>query len=238
MFSTATVCLQILEDKREAIDDAIHHHDAEAELAIEDELEENSPFPEVVAAVRNADEPDLPANMIRAWVLGTVFMTVGSACNMLFSLYNPQIQITSIVAQLVSYTDGLAWARWLPEQKFRTFGIERLLNPGPFNVKEHTLITIMANISFSQGVTYSTYSIEALNGFYHVDYGWGFAMLFTIAAQMIGLGFAGLYRRFLVYPAAMIWPFVLLNCALFSLLHDHRPPDPAKTNGWCTSKYR
>jgi hypothetical protein len=26
--------------------------------------------------------------------------------------------------------------------------------------------------------------------------------------QMLGLGLAGIYRRFLVYPAAMIWPVV------------------------------
>jgi hypothetical protein len=60
----------VIEDKREAIESAIHHHDAEAEISVEHELEENSPYPEVVAAVRNSDEVDLPANTLRAWVLG------------------------------------------------------------------------------------------------------------------------------------------------------------------------
>jgi hypothetical protein len=52
------------EEKRAAIEDAVNHHDAEAESAIEHDLEENSPYPEVVAAVRNTDE-QVPANTVR-----------------------------------------------------------------------------------------------------------------------------------------------------------------------------
>jgi OPT family small oligopeptide transporter len=225
------------EDKRKAIDAAVNQHDKDAEIALDEELEENSPYPEVVAAVRPTDE-DVPANTIRAWVLGMVFMTIGSGCNLLFSLRNPAIQITSIVAQLVSYPVGVAWAKFMPTKKFRTFGLEWTLNPGPFNMKEHALITIMANVSFSQGAAYSTYGLEALMGFYKVDYGWGFSLLFTISTQMIGLGLAGIYRRFLVYPAAMIWPVVLPNCALFYSLHDKSKTDPSETNGWSISRYR
>jgi hypothetical protein len=75
-------------------------------------------------------------------------------------------------------------------------------------------------------------------GFYKKDYGWGFALLFTISTQMIGLGLAGLTRRFRVYPAAMIWPTVLPNCALFYTLHDKRESDPAEASGWSISRYR
>jgi OPT family oligopeptide transporter len=154
-------------------------HDTELENAVEAELEENSPYPEVQSAVRTTDE-DVPVNTIRAWVLGMIFMTIGSALNMLFSLRNPAIQITSIVAQLVSYPCGVLWAKFMPTRQFSTFGIKWSLNPGPFNMKEHTLIVIMANVSFSQGAAYSTYGLEALMGFYKVDYGWGFALLFTM----------------------------------------------------------
>ena len=165
-------------EKRDAIDGALGHKDVEAELNIEHELEENSPYPEVRAAVKATDE-DVPANTIRAWILGMIFVTIGSGCNMLFSLRNPAIQITSIVAQLVSYPFGLMMAAWLPTRKFRTFRIEWTLNPGPFNIKEHALVTIMANVSFAQGAAYSTYSLESLIAFYKVDYGWGFALLFV-----------------------------------------------------------
>jgi OPT family small oligopeptide transporter len=129
-------------------------------------------------------------------------------------------------------------AAMLPTRQFSFFGIKWSMNPGPFNIKEHTLITIMANVSFAQGAAYSTFGLEALIGFYKVDYGWGFALLFTITTQMIGLGLAGVVRRFLVYPAAMIWPVVLPNCALFYTLHDKTKPDPAESGGWRISRYR
>lgn len=37
----------------------------------------------------------------------------------------------------------------LPTRKFNTFGYTWSLNPGQFNMKEHMVITIMANVGFS-----------------------------------------------------------------------------------------
>ena len=62
-----------LEDRRHAVDAAIKQHDQDAEVALDEQLEENSPYTGVVAAVRNTDE-ELPANTIRAWVLGMLFV--------------------------------------------------------------------------------------------------------------------------------------------------------------------
>lgn len=63
-------------------------------------------------------------------------------------------------------------------------------------------------------------------------------MLFGITTLCTGYGLAGLARRFLVWPAAMIWPADLVNCALFYTLHDHSPSDPSKTNGWSIARYK
>ena len=49
-----------------------------------------------------------------------------------------------IVAQLLSFPLGRLWARFMPNVK--VFGIA--INPGPFTVKEHVLITIMANVGY------------------------------------------------------------------------------------------
>lgn len=46
------------------------------------------------------------------------------------------------MAQLVSFPIMRLWARVVPRVKI--FGIQ--LNPGPFNIKEHVIITIMANV--------------------------------------------------------------------------------------------
>lgn len=114
-------------------------HDIEAERAIEQSLSEQSPYPEVAAAVRNYDEPELPTGTIRAWVIGLFLTTIGSGLNMLFSMRSPSIVISSIVAQLVAYPIGLLWARLMPKRVFTTFGRAWTLNPGEFNIKEHTV---------------------------------------------------------------------------------------------------
>jgi len=63
-------------------------------------------------------------------------------------------------------------------------------------------------------------------------------MLFGITTLCTGYGLAGLARRFLVWPAAMIWPANLVNATLFYALHDHSPSDPRMSGGWRISRYR
>lgn len=46
---------------------------------------ENSPYAEVRAAVRNYDGGEV-ANTVRAWILGMIFVTLGSGLNMFLSL--------------------------------------------------------------------------------------------------------------------------------------------------------
>ena len=57
----------------------------------------------------------------------------------------------------------------MPDRQFNVFGLKFNLNPGPFNVKEHTIIVVMANVTFGNGVAYSTDTIEALRGYYGQD---------------------------------------------------------------------
>jgi len=164
--------------------------------------------------------------------------TLGSGLNALFTLRAPAITITSIVAQLVAYPLGVGWAMIFPNKEFTTFGVKWNLNPGPFNFKEHTLIVIMANASFGGGAGYFTDTIAAQQGFYNQDFGWGFGILLAISTQCTGFGIAGLMRRWLVEPAAMIWPSNLVSCAFMYALHDHSATDPTKANGWSISRYR
>ena len=53
----------------------------------------------------------------------------------------------------------------------------------------------------------------------------------------MGFGLAGIMRRFLVWPAAMVWPATLISTTVTYSLHDHSPSDPAATNGWKIGRY-
>ncbi|KAI5207553.1 small oligopeptide transporter [Aureobasidium subglaciale] len=219
------------------VEEAVGHHDKDAENNLVHEMMDNSPYPEVRAAVRNYDV-DLPCNTIRMWVISMLMTTIGSGLNMLFSLRSPSITITSYVAQLIVYPVGLGWDKVMPNREFNTFGVRWNLNPGPFNFKEHAMIVIMANASFGTGVGYFTDILQAQRGFYKFNWGWGFGVLVALSTQCVGFGLAGLFSRWLVEPAGMIWPQDLVNCAFMYTLHDNSKTDPAKTNGWSISRYR
>lgn len=81
-------------------------------------------------------------NTVRMWTIAFLFTTAGSGINMLLSLRRPSIVITSIVAQLLSFPIGKAWGKYMPAWEFKIFGRTIHLNPGPFNIKEHTLIIV------------------------------------------------------------------------------------------------
>lgn len=221
----------------EELDVALYASNKETQVGIAHELLENSPYPEVRAAVPNIDEGG-HSNTIRAWAIGLLFATIGSALNMLFSMRQPYIVIPSYIAQVVAYPVGKAWERFMPEKTFRFFGRECCLNPGRFSKKEHAIVVIMANATFGGGAAYATDVLLAQRAFYGQRFGWAFEVFMCLSTQMLGFGLAGFFTKFLVNPAAMIWPSTLINTALFSALHDHSRPDPRTVSGWTIGRYR
>lgn len=150
---------------------------------------------------------------------------VGSGLNQFFSLRQPSVTISALVAQLVAFPVGCAWARWMP------LG---WLNPDRhFNIKEHALITIMANVSF--GSAAATQIIEAVVKFYGMPSQGGFEVLLSITTQLFGFGLAGIASRWLVGPATMVWPQVLSNAALLATLHSRVN---TVADGWRISRLR
>ena len=85
------------------------------------------------------------------WTIAFLFTTLGSGVNMLLSLRRPSIVITSIVAQLLSFPLGRAWGNYMPTKQFTIFGRSFSLNPGPFNIKEHTLIVVCPPYGITNG---------------------------------------------------------------------------------------
>ncbi|KHN98781.1 small oligopeptide transporter, OPT family [Metarhizium album ARSEF 1941] len=225
-------------DELNDVDAALATGNAEKGLEIEHALmEDNSPYPEVRAVVRNYDV-DVPANTIRAWVIGLLLCTVGSGVNMLFSLRNPTVAITTYVVQLVAYPIGRGWDMIFPDKVWNVCGVKFNLRPGKFNFKEHVVIVAMSNAAYGGGALYATDVLLTQKVFYKQEFGLAFQLLFGITTLCTGYGMAGLARRFLVWPAAMIWPADLVNCALFYTLHDHSRSDPSKTNGWTIGRYK
>ena len=173
-------------------DSASLDEDAALKRAIEDQ--EESPYEEVRVAVRNYDE-DVPCNTIRAWTIGLSLVVLGASMNTLFSLRQPSISLGPLVAQVIAWPLGHAWAKVMPERRFSIFGLRFSLNPGPWNIKEHSVVVVMASVSFS--VAYATDIILAQLVFYKQDFGLLFQLLLVVSTQSLGYGIAGMMRKFL-----------------------------------------
>ncbi|KAI0089580.1 small oligopeptide transporter [Irpex rosettiformis] len=177
-------------------------------------LEDDSPYPEVRSAVANTDDPDMPCNTFRAWFIGICWAILIPGLNQFFFFRFPSVTITGIVAQLVSLPIMRTWDHVVPRVKI--FGVS--LNPGPFTIKEHVLITIMASVG--SGSAYATDIVAVQKVYYSQNPPFAYQWLLVMSTQLIGFSIGGIARRFLVQPPSMIWPANLVTCTLFNTLHS------------------
>jgi len=84
-------------------------------------------------------------------------------------------------------------------------------------------VYIMANVS--TGNPYALNAIVVSEVFYNIRLGYWFALTLVLATQLTGFGLAGLCRRFLVWPASMVWPQNLVACTLLNTLHAEDEDD-------------
>ncbi|SGY40017.1 BQ5605_C003g02310 [Microbotryum silenes-dioicae] len=193
------------------------------------DIEEDSPYAEVRASVSNWDDPIIPSLTFRSWFLGlTLCILLGSANTFLAFRY-PSPAITPLVTLIVAYPLGKLLAMLLPIKEWSIPRCLRLgttisLNPGPFSQKEHAVIVMMANVGLTPPYALN-YSV-ASEVFYKIKYSFLFDFLLVLSSCTLGFGIAGLYRRFLVWPASLLWPQNLLLAALIATFHAEEDKEP------------
>ncbi|KAI5124229.1 hypothetical protein M0805_005078 [Coniferiporia weirii] len=194
-------------------------------------IEDDSPYPEVRCAVSNVDDPEMPASTMRAWVMGILCAIIFPGLNQFMFFRWPTVTVGQLVAVLISYPVGRLWARTVPDKYI--FGIS--LNPGPFTMKEHVLITIMASVGGRSA--YATDIIAVQRVYYGQAYSFSYQWMLVMASQLIGFSIGGICRRFLVSPPSMIWPANLVTCALFNTLHSQEYVGMGKRGGWSRERF-
>lgn len=180
---------------------------------------EISPIEQVALTVPTTDDPTLPVLTFRMWVLGTLACMLLSFLNQFFWYRKEPLTITSISAQIAVVPLGHLMASFITRRVFfKDTWWEFTLNPGPFNVKEHVLITIFSNAG--AGNVYAIHIVSAIKIFYKKNLTFFVSLIVVITTQVLGFGWAGLFRRYLVEPAAMWWPHNLVQVSLFRALHE------------------
>lgn len=183
------------------------------------EEEENSPVEQVALTVPVTDDPSLPVLTFRMWVLGSLSCALLSFLNQFFWYRTEPLSITAISAQIAVVPLGQLMAAKLPTRSFfKGTKFEFTMNPGPFNVKEHVLITIFANSG--AGSVYAIHVVTVVKVFYRKHITFFVSLLVVMTTQVLGFGWAGIFRRYLVEPAAMWWPANLVQVSLFRALHE------------------
>jgi OPT family small oligopeptide transporter len=194
-----------------------------------------SPYPEVRAVTTPDDDPSILCETIRAHLLGYLWAVIAQFVNSLFNSRLPAITFQSAVAQILLYPSGKLVSWILPDWGFTVAGKRHSLNPGPWTYKEQMLATIIVDVSWTSA--YVFWNIQTQTVYYGDK--WltpGYKILLLLATQSMGLGFAGLLRRFAVYPTQTFWPNILPTLALNRAL---LLPEPQETiNGWRLSRYK
>ncbi|CAI9116102.1 OLC1v1017168C1 [Oldenlandia corymbosa var. corymbosa] len=187
--------------------------------------DEISPIEEVRLTVPTTDDPSLPVWTFRMWFLGLLSCALLSFLNTFFGYRAEPLSVTAITAQVATLPLGRFLAKILPKNKFRILGFgdrQFSLNPGPFNIKEHALISIFANsgFAFGSGTPYAIGIVNIVKALYRRKISFLASWILVITTQVIGYGFAGVIRKYVVEPAEMWWPSSLVQVSLLGALHE------------------
>jgi OPT family small oligopeptide transporter len=194
----------------------------------------HSVYPEVRAITDAFEENDEPCETIRSYTISIIWLIVAAGVNEFFSHRRPSITLTSSVLSILMYPCGKLWELIMPNAMVPWFGGKIPLNPGRYTYKEQMFATILSGVSGTS--VYVSYNIVTQRMFFKekwVDF--GFQFLLTMSTQCLGLAFAGILRKFCIYPSRAVWPTLLPTIALNrALLRRERKES---IHGWKISSY-
>ena len=195
----------------------------------------HSPYPEVRSATQPFDDPSEPVETFRAYFMGLCLVSGSSALNTFFNQRQPQINLGAPVLQVILAMWGKLWARVMPDWGFTVRGHRISLNHGPWSYKEQVFATIMFTIASGSDSIITTLLIQSLPIYLPQTWmNYGYELLLALSTRLCGYGFAGMLRRFVIYPPAAIFPSVLPTLVLSRalILNEKRE----RINGWGLSR--
>ncbi|KAI0179268.1 OPT superfamily oligopeptide transporter [Hypoxylon sp. FL1284] len=228
-------------DRKPAAGETVTGDDKSKEhLALEDAVEvdadledDNDPeISQIPAEVRRVvslhDDTTLPTLTFRYFLLSTIFVVPGaflSAMNYFRTTYAPY---SVFFVQIASNYVGLWLARVLPSRQVRIPFTSRTfsLNPGPWSVKEHVLVTVTAASGATSNLAITPIALSELYFDQHIHP--AAAIFFMWSIDAIGYAFAAIARQVLLYEPAYPWFQALCQTALFETQSkQNKNPTPA-----------
>ncbi|KAB2569190.1 Oligopeptide transporter 7 [Lasiodiplodia theobromae] len=193
----------------------------------EEAIDENDPRlkdipPYVRRIVSLRDDPTLPTLTFRYFVLTIIFVVPGAFLSMMSHFRTTYAPYSVFFVQIASSYAGAWMAKVLPAWQvrvpFTNWGFN--LNPGPFSVKEHVLITISAASGATYNLGYAPISMAEL--YFDTKVNPAVAIFFMWGIVWTGYSFAAIARQFLIYDPQFPWFTALCQTALFETQKQQR----------------
>ncbi|THG93602.1 hypothetical protein EW026_g7677 [Hermanssonia centrifuga] len=114
------------------------------------------------------DEPSLPIFTFRMWFLAIGLSCFGAVLGQIFYFRPQTISVSQLFLQIIAYIMGKGMEEIIPgpyeNARIRTRDnwFWRFMNPGPFNLKEHVAITIMASTASDSALAISIFAAQDL----------------------------------------------------------------------------
>lgn len=188
-------------------------------VAIEHESHDN---PEVAALplqvrqlINLTDDPTLPTITFRYFILSLIFVVPGAFLSQMSYFRTTKAPYSVFFVQIACHYAGHFLARTLPAWVIRLPGTgwSFSLNPGPWSIKEHVLVTITAASGATYNLGYAPIVLAEL--WYGTRVHPAVGIFFMLAIVWIGYSFAALARNMLVPDPEYIWPKALMQTTLF-----------------------
>ncbi|GIJ90115.1 hypothetical protein Asppvi_009065 [Aspergillus pseudoviridinutans] len=212
------------------VDDAEKIQPVSETAAIEQETEQDPEIAALPLEVRQlvslTDDPTLPTITFRYFLLCVIFVVPGAFLSQMSHYRTTQAPYSVFFVQIACHYVGHFLARWLPAWTIRipltkwAFS----LNPAPWSIKEHVLVTLTAASGASYNLGYTPISLAEL--FYGERVNPAVAIFFMFAIVWIGYAFAAIARQILLYDPSFIWPQALMQSTLFETFRKQDSSSP------------
>jgi OPT family small oligopeptide transporter len=163
------------------------------------------------------DDPTLPTITFRYFVLSVFFVVPGAFLSQMSHFRTRQAPYSIFFVQICCHYAGHLLAKRLPAWQVRLpFGYGFNLNPAPWSIKEHVLVTLTAASGATYNLGYAPISIAEL--FYNTRIHPAVAIFFMLAIVWLGYAIAAIARSLLLWEPDYIWPQALMQTTLFETL--------------------
>ncbi|GIK06303.1 hypothetical protein Aspvir_001950 [Aspergillus viridinutans] len=212
------------------VDDAEKIQPVSETAAIEQETEQDPEIAALPLEVRQlvslTDDPTLPTITFRYFLLSVIFVVPGAFLSQMSHYRTTQAPYSVFFVQIACHYVGHFLARWLPAWTIRVPLTKWAfsLNPAPWSIKEHVLVTLTAASGASYNLGYTPISLAEL--FYGERVNPAVAIFFMFAIVWIGYAFAAIARQILLYDPSFIWPQALMQTTLFETFRKQDTSSP------------